>query len=154
VINEEGENIGEMSRDEALSMARSKDLDLIEIAPNAKPPVCKILDWGKFQYQQEKEAKKQKSSSKKSELKEMRLSFKIAENDLKNKLNQVSKFLDSGSKVKIMMRLRGREKAFKFEAKGKLADYVKLLGEDVVKEGDIQALGGNIIVTVYKTIKA
>lgn len=153
MIDENGDNLGEKTLEQAKALAAAADLDLVELAPNARPIVCKIMDFGKFQYEKEKEARKQKSKVKKSELKEIRLSFKIAKNDLDNKLKQANKFLDEGHKVKFALRLKGREKAFKREAIQKLAGHLTLLGDDVIKEGNIQALGPSVSATVSKKVQ-
>ena len=116
VIDDQGNNLGEIDREEALNLAKQKDLDLVEVAPDARPPVCKIIDWGKFQYEQEKEQRKQKAKSKKVDLKEVRLSFRIGQHDLGVKSKQARKFLDQGDKVRIQLRLRGREMAHRDQA--------------------------------------
>jgi len=150
IIDENGDNLGEMTRDEALALARQKELDLIEIAPDARPPVCKILDWGKFQYEQEKEERKQKAKNKQADLKEIRLTFKIGQHDLEIRQQQIAKFLEKGHKVRINMKLRGREMAHQFAAREKIANFVKSLGEGVKQEGPIDAKGNNLQITVYK----
>jgi len=150
LIDENGDNLGEKTLEEAKSLAAKAELDLVELAPNARPTVCRIMDFGKFQYEKEKESRKQKSKVKKSELKEIRLSFKIAKNDLENKLKQANKFLDEGHKVKLSLRLKGREKAFKREAILKLKEHLTLLGEDIIVEGSVSAQGPSVFATVSK----
>ena len=113
VIDEDGNQIGVMSKEEAISLAQSKDLDLVEISPNAKPPVAKVVDWGKYNYQKTKQLQKSKKNSKTFEVKQMRFSLKIGDHDLEIKLNKVKKFLDQGHKVKIVIFYRGRELAHK-----------------------------------------
>lgn len=112
VVGPEGE-LGVMPTEKAIELAQSKELDLVEVSPKAQPPVCKILDYGQFKYQKEKEAKKQKAQSKEVELKGVRLTFRMGKHDLDVRVKQASKFLDKGNKVKIEMPLRGREKAHK-----------------------------------------
>ena len=102
-----------MSRVEALKIAEEAGVDLVEISPNAKPPVAKVIDWGKYQYQKMKEQQKNKKNSKTSELKQMRLGLKIGANDLDIKLRKIRSFIDEGHKVKIMIVFRGRELAHK-----------------------------------------
>ena len=102
-----------MSRAEALQTAAEYGLDLVEISPNANPPVAKIVDWGKFNYQKTKQLQKSKRNAKSADLKQMRLGMKISDHDLNVKLNKVQKFLDAGHKAKITIFYRGRENAHK-----------------------------------------
>ena len=105
-------------------MARDKDLDLVEISPSAKPPVCKIIDWGKYQYQQAKKQQDAKGKQKKTEIKGVRVRPSTGDNDLAFKANQAKKFLEKGSKVKVEIILRGREKAFADKSRDKLLDFI------------------------------
>lgn len=100
-----------MSRKEALDKARNAGLDLVEISPTATPPVAKIVDWGKYQYQKMKEQQRNKKNARSSEIKQMRLGLKIGQNDLNIKLRKIRKFLLDGDKVKIQIIFRGREMA-------------------------------------------
>jgi len=100
-----------MSKAEALEKARYAELDLVEISPNADPPVAKIIDWGKYNYQKTKQVQKNKRSVKAQELKQIRTGLKISDHDLEVKAKKVRKFLDNGSKVKYTLRFRGRELA-------------------------------------------
>ena len=100
-----------MSRAEALTAARNADLDLVEVSPDANPPVCKIVDYGKYNYQREKQLQKNKRGVKVQEVKQMRFGLKIGENDMAVKLRKVQGFLDAGDKVKIAVVYRGRENA-------------------------------------------
>ncbi len=111
LINENGEQMGVMSIKEAMRLARDADLDLVKIAPNAKPPVCKIVDYGKFRYEQMRKEKEAKKKQKVTEVKEIRLSPNIDMNDLNTKANMAKKFLTKGDKVKVSLRFRGREMA-------------------------------------------
>lgn len=120
-----------MSRAEALAAAEEAELDLVEVSPEAKPPVAKIVDWGKYNYQRTKQLQKSRKSSRAPELKQMRVGLKIGDNDLKVKLRKVTGFLESGHKVKIAVVYRGRELAHK-ELGYKLADrVVEELGEGI-----------------------
>lgn len=101
--------VGVVATPDALKMAREKTLDLVEVSPTANPPVAKILDYGKFQYQQEKQMRKAKSSIKKIETKGIRLSLRIGQHDLDVRRDQAKQFIEEGNKVKIEMPLRGRE---------------------------------------------
>ena len=111
VIASDGENLGILNLNDAINRAREEGLDLIEIAPNAKPPVCKIMDMGKYKYDAQKKANKAKKKQKKVELKEIKLRPNIDEHDYQVKLRKIFEFLDSGDKVKVTMRYRGREMA-------------------------------------------
>lgn len=112
-MDEDGSQLGILSKIDALRLAEERGLDLVEISPNAKPPVAKIVDWGKFNYQKTKQQQKNRRAVKASELKQMRFGLKISEHDLGTKLNKVSGFLDAGHKVKIVIFYRGREMAHK-----------------------------------------
>ncbi len=100
-----------MSPRDALKMAQALDLDLVKVAPQAKPPVCKILDYGKYRFEMQKKEKEAKKNQKVIELKEIRLSLNIDTNDFNTKVNQTAKFLQQGHKVKASIRFRGREMA-------------------------------------------
>ena len=100
-----------MSPRDALKMAQALDLDLVKVAPQAKPPVCKILDYGKYRFEMQKKEKEAKKNQKVIELKEIRLSLNIDTNDFNTKVNQAAKFLQQGHKVKVSIRFRGRELA-------------------------------------------
>lgn len=130
-----------MSRSEALSAAEQRGLDLVEISPNANPPVVKIIDWGKYNYQKTKLAQKSKRNAKASELKQMRFGLKISDHDLGVKLRKVTGFLDAGHKVKITVFYRGRELAHK-ELGFKLADKViEGFGDDITVDQKPQLAG-------------
>lgn len=130
-----------MSRGEALSAAEQRGLDLVEISPNANPPVAKIVDWGKYNYQKTKQAQKNKRNAKAAELKQMRFGLKISDHDLSVKLKKVTGFLESGHKVKITIRYRGRELAHK-DLGFKLADKViEGFGDAIVVEQKPQMAG-------------
>lgn len=103
--------MGVMSPRDALRMAQDQNLDLVKVAPQAKPPVCKILDYGKYRFEQQKREKEAKKNQKVVELKEIRLSLNIDTNDFNTKVNQAAKFLQQGHKVKVSIRFRGREMA-------------------------------------------
>lgn len=125
LIDENGQKIGIVPTQEALKMARERGLDLLEIAPMGKPPVCRIMDYGKYLYQQEKAARQQKSKSKQTEIKGIRLTFKMSEHDMEIRAKQIDKFLNEGNKVKVDLVLRGREKALKDFAKEKMNKFMK-----------------------------
>lgn len=110
VVADDGENYGVISFEEALKQARAKDLDLIEISPNAKPPVAKIMDYGKFQYDQKKKIKAQKAKAKKVEVKSVQIKVGTDENDLNIKAKRVSEWLEEGHRIKLELFLPGRLK--------------------------------------------
>lgn len=109
LISSEGEQLGVVPTREAIQMAREEGLDLVEVSPNVVPPVAKILDWGKYRYEQQKQQQKAKAKQKTTELKTIRLGVKIGSHDLDTKLRTAEKFLDHEDKVKFQLRFRGRE---------------------------------------------
>lgn len=111
VVDDQGQMLGVIQTAKAIALAQEKELDLVEVSPLADPPVCKILDYGQFKYQKEKEARKQKAQSKEVEVKVIRLSVRIGDHDLEVRQNQAGKFLDRGDKVRVELPMRGREKA-------------------------------------------
>ena len=111
VISDEGEQLGIMSAEEALKIAEEKELDLVKISPMAKPPVCKIMDYGKYRFEQAKREKEAKKNQRVMDVKEIRMSPSIGENDLQTKLKAALKFLADGDRVKVSIRFRGREMA-------------------------------------------
>ena len=119
-----------MSTKDAINLAKEEGLDLIEVSPKANPPVCKIMDYGSFKYQKEKEAKKQRAAQKEVEIKGVRLSVRIGDNDLEVRRKQAAKFLEKGQKVRIEMILRGREKAYRDRAQEITDQFIELLKQD------------------------
>ena len=111
LIDDEGNQLGIVATQEALRMAKDKDLDLVEVSPNANPPVCKILDYGKYKFEQEKKLRDSKKNQKVLKLKEIRMQPKIGSGDLDTKAKHIQEFLDEGDKVKVTIRCRGRELA-------------------------------------------
>ena len=112
VIDADGSQLGIMSTSAALQLAAEKKLDLVNVAPSAKPPVCKILDYGKFRYEQQKKEKEAKKKQKVTQVKEIRVSTFIEKHDLEVKANNAAKFLKDGDKVKVSLRFKGREKGY------------------------------------------
>lgn len=129
VVDAENGALGVMSTADAIAMAKEKEMDLVEVSPKANPPVCRILDYGQFKYQKEKEAKKQKAQSREVEIKGVRLTFRMGEGDRNTRLAQAKKFLERGDKVKIELVLRGREKAHKDVARTRVAEFTEKLKE-------------------------
>jgi translation initiation factor IF-3 len=113
VLDENGDQLGILSKSEALAAAERAGLDLVEVSPNANPPVAKIVDWGKYNYQKTKQLQQQKKQQKTIDIKQIRLGMRIGDHDLDIKLNKARKFLEAGHKVKIMLLYRGRENAHK-----------------------------------------
>ncbi len=131
-------------------MAKEKGLDLIEIAPNAKPPVCRIMDYGKFQYQKSRKERKQKIKQKKTEIKGVRISPRIGQHDLEFKAKQAEKFLNQGHKVKIEMILKGREKGLINIAKEKLNQFIEIIDLETVFEQEIKRQPRGLFVIITK----
>ena len=134
LVGEDGEQLGIMSSKEAQKMADEAGLDLVKIAPTAKPPVCKIVDYGKYKYEQTRREKEAKKKQKTIEIKEIRLSPNIDTNDLNTKMNAAKKFISKGDKVKVTLRFRGREMAHMANSKHILDDFAESLAEIAVIE--------------------
>jgi translation initiation factor IF-3 len=150
VIGDDGRQLGVLSRAEALAAAEQAGLDLVEVSPNADPPVARIVDWGKYNYQKTKQAQKARQKSKTLDLKQMRVGLKIGEHDLDVKLRKVNEFLEAGHKVRITVIYRGRELAHK-ELGYKLAERIQgLLGEDIVTDQPPQFAGRMLSFVVRK----
>ena len=144
VISADGAQLGIMSSRDAQLMARDAGLDLVEISPNANPPVVKIIDWGKYQYQKMKEQSRAKKNAKSSELKQIRLGLKIGENDLNIKIRKTLELLEGGDRVKIMIVFRGREMAHKEIGTDLMNKIIEKLGPDVLVDGKSQMSGRNL----------
>lgn len=141
LIGEDGEQLGIMSSREAMKLAEEAGLDLVKIAPTAKPPVCKIVDYGKFKYEQTRKEKEAKKKQKTIEIKEIRLSPNIDTNDLNTKMNAARKFLAKGDKVKVTLRFRGREMAHMANSKHILDDFAENLSDVAVVEKEPKVEG-------------
>ena len=134
LIGSNGEQLGIMSARDAMKIAREAELDLVKIAPTAKPPVCKIIDYGKYKYEQARKEKEAKKKQRTIEIKEVRLSPNIEENDLNTKVGAAKKFIQKGDKVKVTLRFRGREMAHMSSSKHVLDDFAELLTDIAVVE--------------------
>ena len=134
LIGEEGQQLGIMSAREAQKLADEAGLDLVKIAPTAKPPVCRIVDYGKFRYEQARKEKEAKKKQKVIEIKEIRLSPNIDTNDLNTKISSAKKFLAKGDRVKVTLRFRGREMAHMNSSKHILDDFAEALKDVAVVE--------------------
>ena len=137
-----------MSRQEALKIAEEAGVDLVEISPNADPPVAKVVDWGKFQYQKMKEQQKNRRSNKATELKQMRFGLKIGANDLEIKLRKIRGFLSEGHKVKILIFFRGREMAHKELGYELIDRVVAQLENDAILEQKPVMAGRNLSIVI------
>lgn len=149
LIDEIGTQVGIIETSKALTLAQSKGLDLVEISPTAEPPVCKIIDWGKFQYQEAKKLQEAKAKQKKIEIKGIRFRPATDEGDLSFKLKQAEKFLSKGSKVKVEIVLRGREKAFANQSREKLQKFIDKIEIPIKIEQGIrrQFNGFNVLIS-------
>ena len=148
VIDADGTMVGIMSRDEALELANERKLDLVNISPNANPPVCKILDYGKYRYELQKREKEAKKKQKTMQIKEIRLSTFIEDHDINVKANTAAKFLKEGDKVKVSLRFRGRERDYVskgMDVMNKFADVVSEVG-NVEKKPEFE--GRSLIMVV------
>lgn len=151
VVGPDGNQIGVLSRSEALSEAEKAGLDLVEVSPQASPPVARIVDWGKYLYQKTKEQQKSRKNSKAVEVKQMRMGLKIGANDLEIKLRKIREFLEAGHKVKIMVFFRGREMAHQelgYDLLRKIADQLAEVA--IVDQKPIMA-GKNLGIVVRST---
>ncbi len=145
VISQTGEMLGVMSPHEALRLAEEADLDLVKISPGAVPPVCKIMDYGKYKFEMAKKEKENRKNQKIVEIKEVQLSMTIDVGDLNVKAKQATKFLAAGNKVKVSIRLRGRQMAHSNLAKDVMMNFFEGLGEIAVIEKPMNMEGRNII---------
>ena len=127
VIAENGDQLGVMPVKEAMKLAQEAELDLVKIAPKAQPPVCKIIDYGKYRYELARKEKEAKKKQKTVEVKEVRISPNIDTNDLNTKVNNAKKFIAKGNKVKVTLRFRGREMAHMQQSKHILDDFAAML---------------------------
>ena len=144
VIGEEGEQLGVMSIQEAMNLAEEAGVDLIKIAPTAKPPVCKIADYGKYKYELARKEKEARKKQKTIEIKEIRMSPNIDTNDLNTKVSAARKFLTKGDKVKVSLRFRGREMAHMYNSKHILDEFAQSLSDISVIEKAPKVEGRNM----------
>lgn len=150
VIDENGQSLDILSKEKALDLAKEKDLDLIEIAPNAKPPVAKIISYDKFRYQKKKEEKRQGQAQKAKGLKQVRISPRTALNDLQIKLAKVKEFLAEGHKVEISIYLRGREKGNRAWGFQKLKNFMAMITTPHIITMEPRAGGRGFIAQITK----
>lgn len=148
LIGEDGEQLGIMSAKDAMKLAKDAELDLVKIAPTAKPPVCKIVNYGKHRYELARKEKEAKKKQKVVDIKEVRLSPNIEKNDLNTKMNMAKKFLVKGDKVKVTLRFRGREMAHMNSSKHILDDFAEALTDVAMIEKPAKIEGRSIIMVL------
>ncbi|HIZ43358.1 MAG TPA: translation initiation factor IF-3 [Firmicutes bacterium] len=145
LIGVNGEQLGIVSSREAQRLAREADLDLVKVAPMAKPPVCKIIDYGKYRYEMARKEKEAKKKQKVIEIKEVRLSPNIEENDLNTKISAARKFIQKGNKVKVTLRFRGREISHMNNSKHILEDFAEKLSDIAVVDKPSKVEGRSLV---------
>lgn len=148
VISETGEQIGVFKLSEALALAEEHGLDLVEISPQAKPPVTKLIQYDKFRYQQKKQEQQQKKRTKKVEVKTVRLSVRIGQHDLQTKARHTDGFLQDGDMIKIELRMRGREQAFVDLAEKQMKAFQELLTVPYRVEVPVKRMGNTLSMTI------
>lgn len=148
LIDQDEKQVGIVALDQAKELARAAELDLVEVAPTANPPVCKILDFGKFLYRQKKQDQKQKKSSKQGGVKGIRISMRIDTHDLEVKASRAKEFLGEKNMVKVAMILRGREFTHMDLAREKMNVFAKMLGEIGEIEEGPKRQGNNLIMMI------
>jgi translation initiation factor IF-3 len=148
VVDEDGKQLGILSKQEALAIADERGLDLVEISPEADPPVCKIVDWGKFNYQRTKQQQKNRKTAKALEMKQIRFGLRIGQHDLDIKLDKVRKFLEAGHKVKITLVYRGREQAHREIGFNIAQRVIDSFGETIVVDQQPQLAGRQLNLVV------
>lgn len=144
MIDDENQQLGILPIQEALRLAYERNLDLVEVAPNAVPPVCRLLDYGKFQYERQKKEREARKAQKIIEIKEIRLRPRTGEHDLDTKVRRAIEFLDDGSKVKVTVRFRGREITHPEIAREQLEEFVTKVGGAAVVEVQPSMEGKNL----------
>ena len=152
VVSADGEQLGVMSSRDAMKLAREAELDLVKSAPKAQPPVCKIIDYGKYKYEQSRREKEAKKKQKTVEVKEVRMSPNIDANDLNTKVNNAKKFILKGNKVKVTLRFRGREMAHVQQSKHILDDFADMLKDvaQVEKPAKLEGRNMSMVLTVKR----
>jgi translation initiation factor IF-3 len=151
VIDETGKNLGVMETIKAIELAKSRGFDLVEVGPNARPVVCKFLNFGKYKYDLEKKEKDQRKKSKKTEIKGVRISPRISRNDLEFKARMADKFLGQGHKVRIEIVIRGREFAHRDMIKKVISDFLAAMKEKVIVEQELKRQRLGLAMVVAKT---
>lgn len=152
VIDENNEHLGILPTAKAVAIAEERGYDLVEVSPKAEPPTCKLLNFGQFKYEKEREARKNKMQAKSTGTKGIRLTPRIGSGDMETRLKTATRFLEAGNKLKIEMRMRGREKAFQGKARETIQTFMDKLGEhfELVVEQPIQKAGGQLTTIIGK----
>ena len=153
LIGDDGEQLGIMPTNDARKIAEDKGLDLVEVAPNAKPPVCKIMDYGKFKYREQKKEMAAKKKRTETETKELRIRYRTDKGDLQTKLKQARSFIENGDKVKFSMRFKGREAMYINVGVQKLNEITEALSDIAIIDEQSKPQGNNIYV-VYAPDKS
>lgn len=148
VIDENGQNLGILDTQKAISAAKKRGYDLVEISGKTDPPICKIIDYGKYKYTQEKKEKKQQAHQKKGEVKGIRIGLTTSPHDLGIRVEQIEKFFKEGHKIRVEMKLHGREKAHGDLAKEKLEAFLNMIPGGVKKEEEIKRTPQGMGVTI------
>ncbi len=151
VIDESGTVLGVLQTKAALALAQERGYDLVEVSPVAKPPVCKLLDWGSFKYRQDKKQQKSKLTVHKAETKGVRLSLGMKEHDMQVRIGQATRFLEKGNNVKIELVLRGREKEHRDRAREIIFAFVEEISNISVLDQSIQEQGGRMFAIIKPT---
>jgi translation initiation factor IF-3 len=144
VVDDEGQQLGILPIQEALRLAYERNLDLVEVAPNAVPPVCRLLDFGKFQYERQKKEREARKAQKVIEIKEIRLRPRTGDHDIEVKVRQTLGFLEEGSKVKVAVRFRGREITHPEIARDQLDTFAERVGDAAIVEVQPSMEGRNL----------
>ena len=153
VIGENGEQLGVMSSAEANSIADSQGLDLVKISPNAVPPVCKIMNYGKFMFDKAKREKEARKNQKVIEMKEVQLSMTIEQHDIDIKAKNAIKFLQSGNKVRVVLRMRGRQQAYSERGIEIVNNFCTQIEEHSIKDKEPKVEGRNVVVVLNPKVK-
>lgn len=153
VIDENGEQLGVMSAASALALAEEKDLDLVKIAPQSKPPVCKIMDYGKYRFESGKRAKEARKNQKTVDVKEIRLSATIDTHDVEVKAKAARRFLEAGDRLKVAIRFRGRQAAHSDIGRGVMLDFFKMIEDIAVMDKTPKQEGRNMYMFVSPKVE-
>ena len=148
VTNEQGESLGVFKLEEAIKMAKDQGLDLVEVVPNANPPITKITSFDKYRYQKDKKDKEERKAQKTAGIKRVQITVRAAKNDLEVKLRQLEKFMNDGHQVEIYVRLRGREKGQKDWAKKKLNEFLGMISVEYKTIGEPKFGGGGLLIQI------
>jgi len=154
VIDENGKQLGTMRTQDALQLAREKGLDLVEVGPNVRPPITKVMDYGKYMYQKEKKEKQSGSKRREQETKTVRVGYKTGEHDLRFKAKKVDEFLEDSSVVKVELTLRGREKALAHLGRKKLITFLAKLTEPYIAQGEPRRSPFGWVIMIQKDKRA